>query len=123
MAGAPMTAVSAATSAHTGLDRVLADVTVEREAQHDTWGIQQLPDGTGPRWATVADDARRECERAAAAGELTWRHVLVEEVAEALAEDDPARLRAELVQVAAVAVQWLQAVDRQAEGTRHGRHH
>lgn len=33
--------------------------------------------------------------------------VLVEEVAEALAEGDPARLRRELVQVAAVTVQWI----------------
>lgn len=34
--------------------------------------------------------------------------------AEALAESDPARLRAELVQVAAVAVCWIEAIDRRA---------
>lgn len=43
-----------------------------------------------------------------------WRHILDEEVAEALAETDPERLRAELVQVAAVAVQWIEALDRRA---------
>jgi hypothetical protein len=33
-------------------------------------------------------------------------------VAEALAEDDPTLLRAELIQVAAVAVAWVEAIDR-----------
>lgn len=96
-----------------GLDRVLADITAEREAQHAAWGVQhRLPDGTGPQWATQADAARRRCEHAAARAHLAWRHILLEEVAEALAENDPARLRAELIQVAAVAVQWIQAIDQ-----------
>ena len=41
--------------------------------------------------------------------------ILMEEVGEAaraVLEDDPARLREELVQVAAVAVQWIEQVDR-----------
>nr|WP_237439699.1 hypothetical protein [Amycolatopsis rubida] len=114
--------------AHAGLERVLADIAAEREAQHAVHGVQQhLPDGTGPRWAGLADSARRECDRAAAAGRLTWRHILFEEVAEALAESDPIRLRRELVQVAAVGAQWLQAIDNRgvpaaAEGNRRGRH-
>jgi len=78
---------------------------------------------TGPQWRDRADAARRACERAAASGRLTWRHILFEEVAEALAEDDPALLRGELVQVGAVVAQWLQAIDHRgtpatpAEGT------
>lgn len=127
-----MSTISSASSvgeAHTGLDRVLADITAEREAQHAVHGIQHhLPDGTGPQWTQLAHKARRECERAAAAGRLTWRHILLEEVAEALAENDPVRLRRELVHVVAVGDQWLQAIDNRnlpaaAEGNRHGRHH
>ncbi len=40
------------------------------------------------------------------------RHILLEEVHEALAEDDPTRLRAELLQVAAVAVCWVEAIEQ-----------
>lgn len=101
--------------AHVGLGRVLADITAEREAQHGVHGVQHhLPDGTGPEWANLAEQARAECERAAAAGRLTWRHILFEEVAEALAENNTNRLRTELVQVAAVGVQWLQAIDNRS---------
>ncbi|MEQ4721602.1 NUDIX domain-containing protein [Nonomuraea sp. B19D2] len=95
------------------LARVLADVAAERAAQDAMWGMQILPDGTGDE-GTVAesDRARRETEAAAAGGALTWRHILAEEVLEAFAETDPERLRAELIQVAAVAVKWTQALDR-----------
>ena len=105
-----MTAASTS-PAHASLDRVLADITAEWEAQHAIWGFQQMPDGTGPQRTSLADSARCECEHAGETGRLSWRHVLVEEVAEALAEDEPTRLRRELVQVAAVAVQWIQAID------------
>ena len=37
--------------------------------------------------------------------------ILAEEVAEVYAESDPDRLRAELIQVAAVCVQWIEAID------------
>lgn len=106
-----MTAMSTS-PVHAGLARVLADITTERESQHALWGVQNhMPDGTGPQWTSLADAARHECERAGETGRLSWRHVLVEEVTEALAEDEPTRLRRELVQVAAVAVQWIQAID------------
>jgi hypothetical protein len=127
-----MTASSSDTSlpeAHVGLDRVLADITAEREAQHAVHGVQHhLPDGTDPRWERIAEAARRECDQATAIGHLTWRHILLEEVAEALAEDDPVRLRRELVQVVAVGAQWLQAIDNRGtpaatDGIRHGNHH
>jgi hypothetical protein len=123
-----ISSTSAVAEARAGLDRVLADITAEREAQHAVHGVQHhLPDGTGPQWAQLADNTRRECEQAAAAGRLTWRHILLEEVAEALAEDDPALLRRELVQVVAVGAQWLQAIDNRslpavAEERRYGRH-
>jgi hypothetical protein len=103
--------------AHTGLARVLADVTAEREAQHAVHGVQHhLADGTGAEWRAFAEHMRTECERAAAEGRMTWRHILLEEVAEALAEDEPHRIRGELVQTAAVAVQWLQAIDQRPAG-------
>lgn len=92
---------------------VLAEVAAERARQDDTWGEQNHPDGVGgpdAEWAAV--HARMRCHYRDRAGGLTWRDVLDEEVAEAYAETDPAKLRAELVQVAAVAVAWIEAIDR-----------
>lgn len=95
--------------------RVLAEIAAERGAQDALWGVQEFPDGTGPAYEDRADEAKRACAAAWTAGELTWRHVLAEEFFEALAEADPERLRTELVQTAAVAVKWVQSLDR-----RHG---
>lgn len=92
---------------------VLLDVRAERLRQHERFGEQSLPDGTGS--ARQIDNrvaAQYWCDLRTRAGSLSWRDVLDEEVAEALAEADPVRLRAELVQVAAVAVQWVEAIDR-----------
>ncbi|WP_214316832.1 NUDIX hydrolase [Nonomuraea sediminis] len=96
-----------------GLARVLGDVAAERAAQDARWGVQEFPDGTGGDGAAAAADAAKRLVGAAYdAGHLTWRDVLHEEVLEAFAEADPERLRAELIQVAAVAVKWVQALDR-----------
>jgi hypothetical protein len=103
---------------------VADDVAAERARQDVKWGVQNHPDGTGPGTyplRTLYDSAPAEwlarratssTDTAANAGTVTWRHILLEEVFEALAEDDPARLRTELVQVAAVAQQWAEAIDR-----------
>jgi hypothetical protein len=94
---------------------VFAEVAIERTRQDDQWGEQNHPDGTGlPQYAAAAARARMDCERRARLGTLTWTEILREEVYEAFAESDPARLRAELLQVAAVAVAWAEAIDRRA---------
>ncbi|MEV0822112.1 hypothetical protein ACWDA3_01965 [Nonomuraea rubra] len=95
------------------LARVLAEVAAERAAQDARFGMQLLPDGTGGEGTVAASDLARDAtDSAARGGALTWRHILAEEVMEAFAEADPDRLRAELIQVAAVAVKWTQALDR-----------
>ncbi len=99
--------------------RALECVRNERAYQDGRWGDQShLPDGTGAdlpasfRGATV--DAQRLVALCVELGNLTWRHVLLEEVAEALEAPDPDALRGELVQVAAVAVAWIEALDRRS---------
>jgi 8-oxo-dGTP pyrophosphatase MutT (NUDIX family) len=94
------------------LTRVLAGIAGERQAQDARWGIQEFPDGTSAALAPAAELAKEQVGRAYQAGGLTWREILAEEVAEAFAETDPELLRAELVQVAAVAAKWIQAIDR-----------
>lgn len=97
--------------------RVLSDVHGEREAQDDKWGQQNHPDGTGSRdYAGMADEARTACDAKHKSGRGTWADILKEEFYEALAESDPDKLRAELIQVAAVAVSWVEAIDRTAAG-------
>ncbi|WP_280381364.1 hypothetical protein [Nocardia wallacei] len=113
---------------------IAEEVLAERVRQDERWGEQNHPDGTGAHWANdwcgglggqfpggaqgYADVARACCQAAAADGQLTFRHIFFEEIAEALAEDEPARLRAELIQAAAVAQAWIAAIDRRTNPVR-----
>jgi len=95
---------------------VLDEICAERAGQDEKWGQQDHPDGTGPDLVWMAaesrDEARTQCDDRFARGAGTWMDILEEEVSEAFAESDPPYLRAELVQVAAVAVAWIEAIDR-----------
>lgn len=92
---------------------VLAQVNDELNRQDRLWGEQNHPDGTGDvLYESLATMQKGENERLVANGSLTWRAVLEEEFWEALAETDPSKLRTELIQVAAVATQWVEAIDR-----------
>ena len=95
---------------------VLADVSNERESQHEQWGDQVLPMGTGPAFAEEAGMYRAICRDAAADGDLTYADILLEEVFEALAEEDPLKAKDELIQVAAVAVKMVELINRQVPG-------
>lgn len=95
--------------------KAISDVVRERERQTREHGVQTLPDGTGDHASEIARDvAQMLCDKATAQGTLAWRDILREEVWEAFAEHDRAKLRQELVQVAAVAVQWIEAIDRES---------
>ena len=95
------------------LDRALVEVELERARQDAKWGEQNHDDGTGkPGDREHADYMRRCTEAFFAIRAGTWRDILEEEVMEAFAEEDPKLLRAELVQVAAVAVSWIESIDR-----------
>lgn len=95
---------------------VLADIANERFSQDERWGEQNHPDGTGAPWYQAkAGFARQDADIAASGGQLTWLLILREEFYEAMAEEDPVRLREELVQVAAVATAWVEAIDRRTD--------
>jgi hypothetical protein len=92
---------------------ILAAISDERDAQDAKWGEQNHPDGTGGRDAAVMAAAlRTQCDARHRQGRGTFADILAEEVAEAFAEEDPGKLRTELVQVAAVAAAWVEAIDR-----------
>lgn len=110
----------------THLTRVEGDVRREREAQDTKWGEQNHPDGTGSKFYELrAEQARRECQRAAADPTVgpRWALILLEEVYEALAESDPGALYEELIQVATVAQNWAEALGRRALPTTAEAHH
>lgn len=92
--------------------RAFADITAERARQDAKFGVQHREDGTGgPVMRAEADRMRGACNYLAEHGGADWRAVLLEEVYEALAEDDQVKLRAELVQCAAVIVNWVEDID------------
>lgn len=98
-------------------EKMLAEIGAERARQDERWGEQNHPDGTGGDTEQLeAIHARGACQLVANDGTLTWRHILREEVAEAFAESDEGKLRAELIQVAAVAAAWAEAIDRRNGG-------
>lgn len=108
--------------------KVVSEVTRERFDQHTKWGEQNHPDfpvfdafDAGAQKA-MADEARDECQKAFAEGTGSYYHILNEEIAEAYAEyDDPQALRKELIQAAAVAVAWVEKIDRDAKKAEEGK--
>jgi hypothetical protein len=97
----------------------LAELVRERRRQDAKWGpidakMIAIPDGTGAKWSGEAWAHRLEEKEAFQTGRGTWRHVLREEIYEAFAESDPAKLRSELVQAGAVIVKWLEILERRA---------
>jgi len=91
---------------------ILKEIFKERRRQEEKWGEQNHPSGTNEKWAEVADGMRAKCELKAKNGELTWRDILEEEIWEAYGETDEAKVRAELIQSAAVIVNWIESIDR-----------
>lgn len=100
-----------------GMLTFVADVTKERRRQLVKWGPQKHGNGTGVNDTDryFRDDAIHDCQAAAADGNLTWRLILAEEIAEAFAEVDPTALRYELIQAAAVIQGWLADIDSEAK--------
>jgi hypothetical protein len=98
--------------------KIVDEVLHERDAQDAKFGVQNLPYGTGDAWLqAMADVSRNECDEAFAAGCGTFRHVFLEEVYEAMAETDPVKLRAEMIQAIAVGLKIVEAIDRAAGKT------
>jgi hypothetical protein len=95
------------------ISRVLAEVAGERARQDARWGVSNHPDGTGSFSSTgTARLATTACKIAFGMGFGTWRHIMDEAVAKAFAQTAGGTLRARLIDVAAVAVAWVEDIDR-----------
>ena len=96
---------------------IFAEVLDERERQDKKWGEQNHEicyeaGSVGARH--YSDLCKRACEAASLNRRVTWHDILAEEVAEVYAESDPAKQRAELVQVCAVVFAMIECLDRKA---------
>jgi hypothetical protein len=97
---------------------ILTEVYEELDNGRRKHGVQhELPSfGEGPRGSkrwTLAGDSLEEFSRRYLDEDPSWAAILGEEVGEALQERDPVKLRAELVQVAAMAVGWISKLDNE----------
>ena len=98
-------------------DIIQQELQLERNRQEEKFPNQHLPNGTSHlAFDELENFARLAVDQAVDDGSLTWLHVLAEEYYEACAEEDPAALREELIQVAAVAVRWIEDIDRERAG-------
>ena len=96
-------------------ESILQEVSAERDRQEAKWGLQDWPICNGAGNNFYKQEARfrkKTCDRDAYYKKLDFCDILNEEVAEVYAESDPIRQREELVQVAAVAVQMIEVIDR-----------
>jgi hypothetical protein len=91
---------------------ILKEIQQERERQDAKWGQQNHPIGTGVVYRHLANYFRELCDNAFKNGHGTYAHILLEEVAESMAELTPDGVRGELIQVAAVVVAMIEKIDR-----------
>lgn len=97
--------------------QVVEDILAELAKAMAKFPDQHLPNGTGGgEWAVMRDRRREVVDHKLSNGTATWMDVVLEESYEAFAETDPVPLRAELVQVAAMAIRWIQDIDRRPTG-------
>jgi hypothetical protein len=100
--------------------RELGEAEAELKRQDERWGQQDHPDASmeldgfpailGPHRTLAVIRSQESLSRER--GRLGWDLILLEEVYEALSEPDNDRRCEELIQVAAVALQWVQAIRR-----------
>jgi hypothetical protein len=97
---------------------ILREIAEERIRQDAKWGEQNhpiRPDGWDEPLILMAQNARENCEISFSENKGTWYDILYEEFTEVFAESDPDKQRAELIQVAAVAVAMIECIDRRKE--------
>ena len=102
---------------------VLAEVLAERMRQDKKWGEQNHPDIHPTIQGETGEDTCLNMGIPTARQQKAWvdkcgpengafADIILEELCEAVEESDPAKRRKELIQIAAVSVSWVEAMDR-----------
>ena len=108
--------------------RIINEIIQERKRQDEKWGEQNHP-FTDP--ILKGRESMRLCEeyeiptegRAkqltninSRRGSVTWGHIIVEELSEAISAQDSIKIREELVQLAAVCIAAIESLERNEMG-------
>lgn len=109
-------------------DKIIYDFLAERQKQNEKWGEQnhpsvdpvltERPGGCTPERMCEEYElpsesrAKSSCNIATKNGKLTFAHIIVEELCEAVSAPDDETRREELVQLGACVMQWIEAIDR-----------
>lgn len=93
---------------------VYQQIKAERDRQDEQWGESNHASGTGIQYIDDANIARIMLDCANIQGEETWQIILRKWFFKAVSSPDSTTLRKRLVQVAAVAVAWIECIDRKA---------
>lgn len=96
-----------------GMRRIVIDALAEVERSIEKHGYQRhRPLGTEPAvFAPLRDNAQMVVDTGLTDGTVTWAQIISEEMFEAFAEAEPEAVRAELVQVLAVVIKAIDAID------------
>lgn len=105
-------------------EKISAEIFAERERQNSKWGEQNHPSVDpdiaeagkhalcGALGIPTEDGAKFLCVTADDNKCLTWAHIAVEELSEAVCATNDEERRKELVQLAAVVAAWIENIDR-----------
>ena len=102
------------------IDKIFEEIRAERQRQDEKWGERNLPMlgerllGQGVEFPSkeVLEKQLRHCHLRCAGDDYSWFDILLEEICEAFLENKPEKQRAEMIQVAAVAVAIIEYLDR-----------
>jgi len=98
------------------MESIYEEIKTERKRQNELYGEQNLPMVRVPEYRSqykeLADTMKEENKNPE---KQDWCSILVEEVYEAFAEKKPEKQREEMVQVAAVAIQIIEYLDRKIQ--------
>ena len=92
----------------------------ERDRQDTKWGPQDHPsikngmisDFLSSYYGIpTEDEAKLACDIAFKDGHGTWSHILIEELSEAIHAKTEEKRKEELIQVAAVAIAWIESIE------------
>lgn len=72
----------------------------------------QHPNGTGGQFVELAAGFNQRRTTRTVTGSITWADIMLSETYAALAATDPRELKAELVQIAAAALAWVEDLDQ-----------
>ena len=113
------------------MNKIFNEITEEIKSQDAKWGEQNHPSldqtllnrisgCTEKRMAEEYEIPNQErakilCNIHAKRKTLTFAHIAVEELSEAICTFNESEMRKELVQLAAVIVQWVQTIDRRSK--------